>query len=57
MGITGHWPTDPGAVTGAAAFIVALLLLAGGLAWRERQTSARAAAVSPAAPTARYPAG
>lgn len=50
MGITGHWPTDPEAVMGAAAFIVALLLLAGCLGWRGRQPSARAAAVPAAAP-------
>jgi putative amide transporter protein len=40
MGITGHWPNDPEAAEGAAASIVALLLLAGGLAWRGRRTAA-----------------
>lgn len=46
LGITGHWPNDPGAAQGASAAIVALLLLAGGLAWRGRhQTAAPAVAV------------
>jgi hypothetical protein len=40
LGITGHWPNDPEAAQGAAASIVALLLLAGGLAWRGRRTAA-----------------
>lgn len=44
MGITGHWPKDPQAAQGAAASIVALLLLAAGLAWRGRCRSAAPAA-------------
>jgi hypothetical protein len=47
LGITGHWPNDPEAAQGAAASIVALLLLAGGLAWRGRRTAAVVVAESP----------
>lgn len=46
MGITGRWPNGSGAATtaaGAATALAALLLLAGCLAWRGRQTAARAA--------------
>lgn len=48
LGITGHWPAGPEAATtaaGAAAALAALLLLAGCLAWRGRQTAARAVVV------------
>ena len=50
LGITGGWPTGPNAGTaaaGAAAALAALLLLAGCLAWRGRQTAARAAVERP----------
>lgn len=48
LGITGRWPNGPGATTtaaGTAAALAVLLLLAGYLAWRRRQTAARAAVV------------
>jgi hypothetical protein len=45
MGLTGRWPGEPEIAAGAAASLLALLLLAGGLAWRgQHQTAARAAA-------------
>jgi hypothetical protein len=44
LGLTGRWPGEPEIAAGAAASLLALLLLAGGLAWRGRnQTAARAA--------------
>lgn len=50
MGLTGRWPGEPETAAGAAASLLALLLLAGGLAWRGRhQTGAPAAAESPLA--------
>ena len=48
LGITGRWPDGPEApatAAGAAAALAALLLLAVYLAWRGRQTAARAAVV------------
>ncbi|MBP1134766.1 hypothetical protein JOE31_000998 [Arthrobacter sp. PvP023] len=53
LGITGRWPDGPEAATtaaGAATALAVLLLLAGCLAWRGRQTAARAAVVSPDVP-------
>lgn len=45
MGLTGRWPGEPEIAAGAAASLLALLLLAAGLAWRGRhQAGARAAA-------------
>jgi hypothetical protein len=51
MGLTGRWPGEPAIAAGAAASLLALLLLAAGLAWRaaRHQTGARAAAESPLA--------
>lgn len=50
IGLTGRWPGEPETAAGAAASLLALLLLAGGLAWRGRhQTGAPAAAESPLA--------
>ncbi|MBT2534641.1 AmiS/UreI family transporter [Arthrobacter sp. ISL-69] len=44
MGLTGRWPGEPEIAAGAAVSLLALLLLAGGLAWRGRhQTAARPA--------------
>jgi hypothetical protein len=44
MGLTGRWPGEPAVAAGAAVSLLALLLLAGGLAWRGRhQTAARPA--------------
>lgn len=46
MGLTGRWPVEPEIAAGAAVSLLALLLLAGGLAWRGRhQTAARPAVV------------
>ncbi len=54
LGLTGRWPGGPELAAGAAASLLALLLLAGGLAWRgRRQPAARAAA---AVAVVRYPA-
>lgn len=45
IGLTGRWPGEPEIAAGAAASLLALLLLAGGMAWRGRhQTAARAVA-------------
>ncbi|MDR6507953.1 AmiS/UreI family transporter [Arthrobacter oryzae] len=38
MGLTGNWPGEPEVAAGAAASLLALLLLAGGLAWRGRRS-------------------
>lgn len=44
MGLTGRWPGEAEIAAGAAVSLLALLLLAGGLAWRgRRQTAARPA--------------
>lgn len=44
MGLTGRWPGEPEIAAGAAVSLLALLLFAGGLAWRGRhQTAARPA--------------
>lgn len=44
MGLTGRWPGEAEIAAGAAVSLLALLLLAGGLAWRGRhQTAARPA--------------
>jgi hypothetical protein len=46
MGLTGRWPVEPEIAAGAAVSLLALLLLAGGLAWHGRhQTAARPAVV------------
>lgn len=46
MGLTGRWPGEPEIAAAAAVSLLALLLLAGGLAWRgQHQTAARPAAV------------
>ncbi|GAA1273871.1 AmiS/UreI family transporter [Arthrobacter pascens] len=46
MGLSGRWPGEPEIAAGAAVSLLALLLLAGGLAWRGRhQTAARPAVV------------
>lgn len=46
MGLTGRWPVEPEIAAGAAVSLLALLLLACGLAWRGRdQTAARPAVV------------
>ena len=48
MGLTGRWPGEPEIAAGSAVLLLALLLLAGGLAWRGRQSAARAAAADTA---------
>jgi hypothetical protein len=53
MGLTGRWPGEPEIAAGAAVSLLALLLLAGGLAWRGRhQTAARPAVVAAVATVA-----
>ena len=50
MGLTGRWPGEPEIAAGAAVSLLALLLLAGGLAWRGRhQTAARPVVAAAAA--------
>ncbi|MDQ1594796.1 MAG: putative amide transporter protein, partial [Arthrobacter pascens] len=49
MGLTGRWPGEPEIAAGAAVSLLALLLLAGGLAWRGRQQTAARPAVAAAA--------
>ncbi|MEV7135197.1 AmiS/UreI family transporter [Arthrobacter sp. NPDC093128] len=51
MGLTGRWPVEPEIAAGAAVSLLALLLLAGGLAWRGRhQTAARPAVAAVESP-------
>jgi hypothetical protein len=45
LGLTGRWPGGQELAAGAAASLLALLLLAGGLAWRGRHHTAARAAV------------
>ena len=49
MGLTGRWPGEPEIAAAAAVSLLALLLLAGGLAWRGRHQTAARPAVATAA--------
>jgi hypothetical protein len=48
LGLTGRWPGEPEIAAAAAVALLALLLVAGGLAWRGRPQTARAATVAAA---------